>query len=104
MTQTIGEVATVVRSKNAGPFTLTFDVFFDRETYERVSQTEPIDEGVVAEVFGIPTGDVRDIYYLNELQAVKVSIERPVPSGDVLDTDIYGAQQHVPLLEVEIPQ
>jgi hypothetical protein len=26
-----------------------------------------------------------------------------VPAGDIGDTDVYGAQQHAPLLEVEIP-
>jgi hypothetical protein len=33
----LGELAKVVRSKNAGPFLLTFDILFDdRETLERI--------------------------------------------------------------------
>ena len=35
--------------------------------------------------------------------AFKATIPRLVPSGDVGDTDVYGAQQHAPLLDVEIP-
>ena len=35
--------------------------------------------------------------------AFKATIPRLIPSGDVGDTDVYGAQQHAPLLEVEIP-
>ena len=35
--------------------------------------------------------------------AWKATIERRIPSGAVGDTDVYGAQQHAPLLDVQIP-
>jgi hypothetical protein len=35
--------------------------------------------------------------------AFKASFDRPIPSGAVGDTDVYGAQQHAPLLDVEVP-
>ena len=35
--------------------------------------------------------------------AYKATIERKIASGAVGDTDVYGAQQHAPLLDVEIP-
>jgi hypothetical protein len=35
--------------------------------------------------------------------AFKAILPRLVPAGDIGDTEVYGAQQHGPLLEVEIP-
>jgi hypothetical protein len=35
--------------------------------------------------------------------AFKATLPRLVPAGDIGDTDVYGAQQHGPLLDVDIP-
>ena len=35
--------------------------------------------------------------------AFKATIPRLVTAGDIGDTDVYGAQQHAPLLDVEVP-
>ena len=35
--------------------------------------------------------------------AFKATLPRLVPAGDFGDTDVYGAQQHAPLLDVDIP-
>jgi hypothetical protein len=35
--------------------------------------------------------------------AFKATLPRLVPAGDIGDTDVYGAQQHAPLLDIEIP-
>jgi len=35
--------------------------------------------------------------------AFKAILTRLVPAGDIGDTDVYGAQQHAPLLDVDIP-
>ncbi|MBC7294459.1 MAG: DUF4387 family protein, partial [Thermoleophilia bacterium] len=34
---------------------------------------------------------------------LKITLVRPLPSGSVGDTDIYGAQQHAPLLGLLVP-
>ena len=31
------------------------------------------------------------------------TIRRLIPSGEIGDTDVYGAQQHAPLLVLELP-
>lgn len=101
---TIRELASIVRSKNAGPFRLTFDVFFpDDAAYRRVADGEALTEEVVADVFEIPQTDVLGVYHLDDLHAVKVSITRPTPAGSFEETDVYGAQQATPLLSVEVP-
>jgi hypothetical protein len=35
-------------------------------------------------------------------RAIKIVVARQIMSGDLGDRDVYGAQQHAPLLEIEI--
>lgn len=102
--ETIGDLATIVRSKNAGPFRLTLDAFFpSEEAYRRVVSTDAISSARIATAYGIDESAVIGIYELDRIEAVKVSIERPVPAGSVADSDVYGAQQHRPLVTLELP-
>lgn len=102
---TVGDLASIVRSKNAGPFRLTFDIFFpDTENYRWVRDSGAVDSETIADLYGIPEEDVIGIYYLNRLNAVKISVSRPVPAGGFEDTDLYGTQQHPPLLDIEITE
>jgi hypothetical protein len=36
-------------------------------------------------------------------RAFKATLPRLIPAGAFGDSDVYGAQQHAPLLEVDIP-
>lgn len=100
---TVRDLASVVRSKNAGPFSLTFDLFFENDAdYERVRDAEVITVGAIADLYGIDESAVLGVYTLDDINAIKVSVRRPVTSGDVDDTDVYGSQQHVPLLGIEL--
>lgn len=98
----LDEIATVIRSKNAGPCTLTFDLIFpDRAGYERASGQVSHLRDEVARRYGRSPNEVRVFAYEPAL-AVKISIPRDVVSGDADDRDVYGAQQHAPLLGIEI--
>ena len=97
------QLARLVRSKNAGPFLLTFDIMFeDRATYEAVKRSGVIDKKLIAALYRVPEDQVRFVEYDPGL-AFKATIPRPVPSGDPFDTDIYGAQQHSPLVQLDVP-
>ena len=99
------ELARVIRSKNAGPFELTFDIILkDRNVYERLKRRNFFSKGLVSRVLGIPEEDVLKVVYFDPVGAVKVTIKRPVPAGGIGDTDVYGAQQHVPFMEIEVPE
>ncbi|MFB6310225.1 MAG: DUF4387 domain-containing protein [Salinirussus sp.] len=99
----LGELADRVRSKNAGPLRLTFDVFFDeRETYERVRDANAITAETVADQYGIDAEAVLAVYELDRIRAMKVTLRRPTPAGAVTDVDVYGTQQHVPLLGLTV--
>jgi hypothetical protein len=100
---TIREVAKVCKSKNAGPFDLTIDVVFaDAETYRKVVESGVLNAGLFARLYGVSENEVLFTPY-EAANAFKATIPRLVPSGDIGDTDVYGAQQHAPLLDVELP-
>jgi len=53
------DLAAVLRSKNSGPFEITFDVIFDDDaTYERVKGSQALHTARMAELFGVPVEDV----------------------------------------------
>jgi hypothetical protein len=97
------QLAKLVRSKNAGPFTLTIDVMFgDRSSYERVRDSGALAPDVVARLYNLPVEQVR-VFTHDAALAVKISFPRTVVSGSRGDTDVYGGQFHSPLVDVEIP-
>lgn len=96
------DVATVIRSKNAGPFELTLDVLLkDDETFQKMRAANVIDEKVIAELYKIPVEDVLGIVYFPNARAIKATIVRPLASGAMGERDVYGAQQHAPLVNFE---
>lgn len=100
---TIGDLAVLVRSKNAGPFWLTIDVMFDDEqNYRRVRDSDVINRRAIAQMF---RRDPADIIVVNHdaALAIKVSFPRPHSSGSKYDSDVYGGQQYAPLLALTVP-
>lgn len=101
----LADLAKVVRSKNAGPYLLTCDVIFsDADTLEWIRSTGSLTPTTVAAAYGVGPSDVLDFAYYPFVHAVKFSIRRPHVSGSRFDNDVYGAQQHAPLLELHIPE
>lgn len=99
----LGDLASVVRSKNAGPFHLTFDIIFtDCDLYERVKATGVMSAQTFGDLYGLPADSV-EFHDYPLARAFKFSIQRPLTCGDIGDGDIYGAQQHAPLLLLEVP-
>jgi hypothetical protein len=102
MKRNILEAARIIRSKNSGPFELTLDVMFkDRRLFELFRDRGIIDAPTVARLYGVAEGEVLGVVWFEPSNAVKATIRRRVPSGAPGDTDIYGAQQHAPLLGLE---
>lgn len=102
MTQ-LGELARLIRSKNAGPFELTFDIMFDDlETYERVKRSGRLSREIVAKIYSLPDSDVK-FFFCDHARAIKATIPRPYFQGDPLDSDSHGGQQYAPLMGIEIP-
>jgi hypothetical protein len=99
----LGDIATGCRSKNAGPFDLTVDVIFDDAAlFAQVRDTGVLNAALFARLYDVQLDEVQFTVYAPGL-AFKATLPRLVSAGDVADTDVYGAQQHAPVLEVEIP-
>jgi hypothetical protein len=100
----LSECATLIRSKNAGPFALTFDVMFSSaSTYLRVKRSGILTAERFAALYGVPLTDV-DAFECDQALAFKFSIPRPRAQGDFGDGDMHGGQQYAPLLELEVPE
>lgn len=100
MEKKLGEIARVVRSKNSGPFTLTLDIIFEEEDcFEKVLPR--LTRDLIAEAYRVTPGDVEVIGY-PPAYAIKINIPRLTPSGHPGDRDVYGAQQHAPLLDLQL--
>ena len=103
-TRKITELALVIRSKNAGPFELTLDIIFnDSATYETVKKSCALTPEKVARLYRIPVEDILNFCYVDAAHAVKATIPRMISSVSIGDSDVFGAQQHAPLLNLEIP-
>ncbi|MFL9901342.1 DUF4387 domain-containing protein [Paraburkholderia fungorum] len=99
---TLGELARLIRSKNAGPFTLTFDVMFEKEsTYQRVIASKVLTRETFAQLYQLPVEQVSFFHY-DAACAIKISIPRPYIQGDPDDGDMYGGQQHGLLVDLPV--
>ena len=100
--RSIMKIARVIRSKNSGPYELTLDIMFkDRRDYELFKKKKLITASKIAALYGVDKSDVLKIIYFEPSQAIKITLKRKIPSGTPGDTDIYGAQQHAPLLNLK---
>jgi hypothetical protein len=100
----LGELAKFLRSKNAGPFKLTLDIFFNNsQDYERVKTSGVINKELISKLYMLKSQDAISIIHFDQAAAIKITFPRRIASGNIGDSDIYGAQQHVPLYEIEIP-
>jgi Domain of unknown function (DUF4387) len=96
------ELTKLIRSKNAGPFELTFDIMFKtREGFIRTLESNILNVEAFSRIYGLPKEEIR-YFVLNDLMAIKVSIPRSSFSGDPNDTDVYGGQFHSPLVRLRV--
>jgi hypothetical protein len=96
------DITDIIRSKNSGPYELTIDLMFSTfDWYKKVCAAKVINEALVCKLYKITAAEIINIINFDPAKAVKVTIKRPLCSGDIGETDVYGAQQHAPFLDVE---
>ena len=101
MKRSILTAAKVIRSKNSGPYELTLDILFkDKDHFELFRRRNIVTKRKIAALYHRPVADILKIVYFEPSNALKITMRRPIPSGDAGETDIYGAQQHAPLLKL----
>jgi uncharacterized protein DUF4387 len=96
------DVCRYVRSKNAGPFWVTVDMFFDSaESYATYHDDPAISADAIAAIYGVDAALVKR-FAVKSLTMVKISYPRATPQGGVLERDMHAGQQFVPLLELQL--
>lgn len=96
------DVASVVRSKNSGPFEITLDVLFDdRDMYDKIKRSGLINKALIAELYDLEEQMVSELVFFDQAMGFKVTFARKISSGTVGDRDVYGAQQCGLLMEWE---
>lgn len=94
------EYTRILRSKNAGPLFITFDLIFEnRENMEHVQKK--LTAEMVSAAYGVGAEKVSIISYA-VVNSIKITFPRKYISGQLEDGDIYGCQQHVPLANIEL--
>ncbi|PNP58326.1 hypothetical protein THARTR1_01841 [Trichoderma harzianum] len=106
--RTIGEAAKVIRSKNAGPYEITFDIIFnDKETYYRVKNSGLLRPELIAELYDLSVEKIVYCGFFDQAIAFKATIPRmrngkPAVSGGFMEDDVHGSQKYLPLMNLKL--
>lgn len=96
----LSEVVPKIRSKNAGPFWLTLDLFCETpDVFQRVAKGLASED--VARALGAAP-DALKRFDIAELNVVKFSLPRPAIQGVSADRDMHGASFAILLYDLEI--
>ena len=100
------ELAKVIRSKNSGPYEITFDIMFPNQVnYNRVKNSGILGRNLIRNLYHVEDADIVADMFFDPALAYKFTLRRPARSlqGSIGENDTFGTQQHTPLLNVEIP-
>ncbi len=98
----IKDVSRYVRSKNAGPFWMTIDVFCDtREDYETIKKSKDILPEKVAALYDVDIDSIM-FFFADDLLTVKFSMPKVNPQGHKYESDMHSGQQFVKILDLEL--
>jgi hypothetical protein len=99
---TLADLAHEVRSKNAGPFWVTMELFLrDADGYRIAADESFLNERVIAELYRVEESTIQ-IFRIPSLNVVKISFPRPVSQGSLRDRDMHAGQHHVPLARMPV--
>ena len=94
------EYTKILRSKNAGPLFITFDLIFkSRDEMDYVEKHLKAED--IAKAYQVEASEVKIISY-EVVNSIKITFPRKNISGSLMDDDIYGCQQHMPLASLEV--
>ena len=100
---TIGQLAQGVRSKNAGPFWMTLDIFLRSDAgHEFLITSGELSQERIGQLYEVDPDTVQ-IFALPSIRAIKISFPRPVSAGSFEDRDQHAGQQHLPLSRAVLP-
>lgn len=98
------DAASVLCSKNSGPYEITFDVMFDDpEIYRVVKESGVLNCTVIEGLCNLKPGEMIWCGWFDQALAFKATIPRKragqlVAAGGFLENDVHGSQQYIPLI------
>ena len=99
---TLADVTRHVRSKNAGPFWVTVDLFFkDQGAFQAHKNDPALSPELFGRCFGADASQVK-VFQVPSLNVVKISYPRPRPQGWHGERDMHAGQQYASLLGLEL--
>ena len=102
---TLKELARIIRSKNSGPYEITFDIMFpNRENYERVKNSGVLCKETICRLYHVQEQDIIAHMFFEPALAYKFTLRRSGKrlQGSIGENDTFGTQQHAPLLDLVI--
>lgn len=94
------DIVQKVRSKNAGPFWLTIDIFCGTEaTFQQLQSKLKTD--AVARLYGADSQLLKR-FEMADLNVIKISLPRPATQGAIDDRDMHGASWASLLADMEL--
>lgn len=108
--RTLGDVAKVLRSKNAGPFEITFDVIFGSEDiFQLVKDADLLNAATMAKLVDLTEDDIIWSGFFDQALAYKATIPRlwkgkPAPNGGFMENDVHGSQKYIGLMNMPLPE
>ena len=99
---TLSEVTRHIRSKNAGPFWVTIDIFFTTtEHFNRYVDHDALGIASIAQLFGADEKRIKR-FPVASLNVLKISYPRATSQGGEVERDLHSGQQYVRLLALEL--
>lgn len=102
--QLLADMAVVIRSKDAGVNRLTYDIIFNSlENYQTALRSNVFSKENVAPMVHVPIKHVVGTYHVDTCNAIKISIDRPIVSASLDETDVFGCQQEAEFILMRVP-
>ena len=100
--KTIRQLSKYVRTKNAGPFWITIDIFCDEDSsFQKLCESKTICPQTFADLFHTSPASVK-IFEIPSLRVIKISVPRELPQGHRYESDMHAGQQYVKILDLKI--
>jgi hypothetical protein len=98
----VKDIARYVRSKNAGPFWVTLEIFCDDDkSYNVIKNSPNITKEKIAVLYRADVSHVK-YFSIDSIRVIKFSYPRPLPSGHKYENDMHAGQQYIRLAELEV--
>lgn len=96
------DVIKSIRSKNAGPFWITIDIFTDNEeSYKRLKESNNLTRKSISQLYDVDSNSIK-VFHIDSLHTVKISFPQFPPQGHKYERDMHSGQQYVRMLDLEI--